>query len=232
VRAPNPAGQPTLDGRAARSARTREAVVRALLGLISEGDLRPTAGRIAVRAGISLRSVYVHFDDLDDLFVAASFEQRSRVAAIIRVLPATGPFGARLEAFVDQRARVLEAIAPVAKATALQEPFSPALSAATKSARQLGRTELERVFATELTTLDAAEREHTVDACDLLTNSDAWETLRSRRKLPIEQAAATMATSLRLLLRPDVTTTSRQRARRWRVRPPGPPEGSGGEERR
>ena len=41
MRAPNPAGQPTLDGRAARSARTRDAVVRALLALISEGDLRP-----------------------------------------------------------------------------------------------------------------------------------------------------------------------------------------------
>jgi TetR/AcrR family transcriptional regulator, regulator of autoinduction and epiphytic fitness len=232
VRAPNPAEQPTIDGRAARSARTREAVVRALLALIAEGDLRPTAGRIAERAGISLRSVYVHFEDLDDLFVAASLEQRTRVAGIIRILPATGPFERRLESFVDQRARVLELVAPVAKATALHEPFSPALAAASKSARQLGRAELVRVFATELADLDPTIRDHAADACDALTNSDTWDVLRVRRGLTFAEAAAAISTALRLLLRTEATTTARQRARRWRVRPPGPPDGSVGEERR
>jgi TetR/AcrR family transcriptional regulator of autoinduction and epiphytic fitness len=207
-------------------------VVRALLGLISEGDLRPTAGRIAERAGISLRSVYVHFDDLDDLFLAAAREQRGRVVALVRKLPSTGPFEARLEAFVDQRARVLEAIAPVAKATALQEPFSPALAAASTSARQLGRAELEEVFAAELANLDATTRHHALDACDALTTSDTWDTFRVRRGLPPHAAAATLSAALRVLLRPPATTTTHQRARRWRTRPPATPAGSGGEERR
>lgn len=206
-------------------------MVRALLGLISEGDLRPTAGRIAERAEISLRSVYVHFDDLDDLFLAASREQRARVFALVRKLPCTGPFEVRLEAFVDQRARVLEAIAGVAKATGLQEPFSPALAAASKSARDLGRVELEEVFAIEIAELDAA-RPHALDASDALTNSDTWEYLRVRRGLPPQEAAATLSTSLRLLLRPEVPAQARQRARRWRTRPPVTPAGSGGEERR
>ena len=221
-------GEQRIDGRAARSKRTREAVVRALLGLISEGDLRPTAGRIAERAGISLRSVYVHFDDLDDLFVEASREQRSRVLALTRVLPSAGPFETRLEAFVEQRARVLEAIAAVARATALQEPFSPALAAATKSARKIGRAELERVFETELANLDAPTRDHVVDACDALTTSDTWHTLRIRRGRSPNEAAATISTALCVLLHTD----ARQRARRWRVRPPATPGGTGGEERR
>ena len=38
--------------------------------------------------GVSLRSVYVHFEDLDDLFLAAASEQRSRVFALTRLLPA------------------------------------------------------------------------------------------------------------------------------------------------
>jgi TetR/AcrR family transcriptional regulator of autoinduction and epiphytic fitness len=207
-------------------------VVRALLGLIAEGDLRPTAGRIAERAEISLRSVYVHFDDLDDLFLAAAAEQRGRVFALLRTLPNRGPFETRLEAFVEQRARVLEAIAAVAKATGLQEPFSPALAAATKSARELGRAELEAVFATEIAALGDGTRLHAVDACDALTNSDAWEYLRVRRGLPAPEAAATLSTSLCLLLRPGVPTPIRPRARRWRTRPPAPPAVSGGEERR
>jgi AcrR family transcriptional regulator len=241
VQAPLPARQPTLDGRAARSARTRDAVVRALLGLIAEGDLRPTAGRIAERAGISLRSVYVHFDDLEDLFVAAASEQRGRVLALARALPATGPFETRLHDFVEQRTRVLEAIAGVAKAAALQEPFSPALAATSKSARQLGRAELEHIFATELARLDADIHEHALEACDALTNSDTWDVLRVRRGLTTTAAAATLTSALRLLLRPsDAPATAPtaapaaapHRARRWRARPPATPPGPGGEERR
>ena len=53
-----------IDGRLARSARTRHAVVDALLDLLGEGDLRPTAARIAERAGVSLRIVFHHFEDL------------------------------------------------------------------------------------------------------------------------------------------------------------------------
>jgi TetR/AcrR family transcriptional regulator, regulator of autoinduction and epiphytic fitness len=231
VPTPNPAAQPTLDGRSARAARTRDAVVRALLGLIADGDLRPTAGRIAERAGISLRSVYVHFDDLDDLFVAASHEQRARVAGLVRALPTDGPFADRLTAFVEQRTRVLEAIAPVAKATALQEPCSPALATASRRARRQGRAELQRVFASELDGFDPAAREQTLDACDALTSSEAWDHLRVRRGLAPNAAAATVHAALHRLLQPAVTPLPRQPVRRWRVRAPLV-DGPGGEEQR
>jgi AcrR family transcriptional regulator len=202
VPTPQPAAQPTLDGRSARAVRTRAAVVRALLGLIAEGDLRPTAGRIAERAGISLRSVYVHFEDLDDLFLAAAREQRARVGKLVRALPADGPFEDRLTAFTAQRARVLDAIAPVAKATALQEPWSPALASASRYARRQGRAELEQVFAIELAALAPASRTRALDACDALTSSDSWEFLRTRRNLGIVAATATVTDALRTLLRP------------------------------
>ena len=43
---------PVTDGRSARSQRTRNAVVDALLELNREGNLRPTAKEIAERAGV------------------------------------------------------------------------------------------------------------------------------------------------------------------------------------
>ena len=46
---------PRVDGRTARSERTRTAIVDAHLQLIREGDLRPTAEKIAKQAGVSLR---------------------------------------------------------------------------------------------------------------------------------------------------------------------------------
>src|ERR1044072_5768679 len=69
---PPSAPEAATDGRSARAARTRDAVVEALLSLLDEGNLRPTARQVAERAGVSLRSVYVHFDDLEDLFTAAA----------------------------------------------------------------------------------------------------------------------------------------------------------------
>jgi len=224
--------QTTVDGRAARAARTREAVVRALLALIAEGDVRPTAGRIAERAGISLRSVYVHFEDLDDLFVEAAREQRSRVAALVHTLPTDGGFEERLDAFVAQRTRVLEAIAPVAKATALHEPFSPALASASRAARRQGRAELERVFATELDALAPAARTQALDACDALTSSDSWDFLRVRRGLTPRAASATVTAALRQLLQGQPPPPARAPARRWRARRAAAPDDTGGQERR
>ena len=59
-----------VDGRTARSERTRNAIVDAHLRLIHEGDLRPTAERIAKQAGVSLRALWSHFSDLEALFAA------------------------------------------------------------------------------------------------------------------------------------------------------------------
>ncbi|MEO2168125.1 MAG: hypothetical protein ABGY42_08390, partial [bacterium] len=41
-----------VDGRTARSLRSRQAVVEALLDLLEGGNLRPTAAQIAERAGL------------------------------------------------------------------------------------------------------------------------------------------------------------------------------------
>jgi len=109
----------TIDGRLARGERARGAIVDALLGLIDGGDLRPSAARIAARAGVSLRSVFQHFNDVESLFAAAASRQAERLAAHIGAVPDEGPLERRLGAFVRQRAKLLEAIAPVRRAAIL-----------------------------------------------------------------------------------------------------------------
>src|SRR3954452_14599170 len=105
-------GDVVIDGRAARSQRTREAVVEALLALLRDGNPRPTAKEIAERAGVSLRSVYVHFDDVEDLFYEAARHAQLELAAIVEVLPTDGPLGPRLDRFLDQRVRIWEGLGP------------------------------------------------------------------------------------------------------------------------
>ena len=97
-----------LDGRLARSARTRRAVVDALLDLLGEGDLRPTAARIAQRAGVSMRLVFHHFDDLEAIYSELADRQAERVKPLTVPISAALPLPQRIEEFCAQRGRLLE----------------------------------------------------------------------------------------------------------------------------
>src|SRR6478735_5965590 len=112
------------DGRLGRSERSRAAVAEALLALIDEGDLRPTAPRIAARAGVSLRLVFHHFKDLEAVFADAAKREIARVTPTLRPVAADGPFDRRLEAFVLERARLFERISTMWRAAEAQAPFS------------------------------------------------------------------------------------------------------------
>src|SRR6188474_3694415 len=107
--APLASGRVT-DGRSARSQRTRLAVVDALLDLLRAGNPRPTAKEIAERAGVSLRSVYVHFDDLEDLFLAAAKRHVELISGMLVEVPDTGPLRSRAETMVRMRSRIWEEV--------------------------------------------------------------------------------------------------------------------------
>lgn len=188
------------DGRSARAARTRDAVVEALLSLLDDGNFRPTARQVAERAGVSLRSVYVHFDDLEDLFTAAAHSHFERVRDLVEAIPADGPLETRLDAFARQRGRILEASAQVRRAAVLQEPFSPALAEVLSLARQLSRAEIETVFASELGRRDGADRKHLLLQLEVVSSASTWEALRLQHDLPPEQAREVVADMLQALL--------------------------------
>ena len=57
------------DGRLQRSQRSREKILRAYWELMLRGDMEPSAAAIAEHAGVGLRSVFRHFEDLDTLLL-------------------------------------------------------------------------------------------------------------------------------------------------------------------
>jgi AcrR family transcriptional regulator len=200
--APAPEDGRSEDGRSARSQRTRDAVVESLLAWIRDGNLRPTAKDIAERAGISVRSVYVHFDDLDDLFCAASARQGRDLAAVIEVIPTDLPFAERLDRFVDQRARAFEMVMPVKRAAALQEPFSQPLAQLLDGMRRLQRDELARLFAAELDGAPVDERDARLEAAHVLSVEESWSHLRNHGRLGVAETAAAVRVGLRAVLDP------------------------------
>jgi TetR/AcrR family transcriptional regulator of autoinduction and epiphytic fitness len=188
------------DGRLARSARTRDAVVDALLDLLGEGDLRPTAARIAERAGVSLRIVFHHFDDLEAIYSELADRQAERVKPLAVPIPVALPFARRVEKFSAQRGRLLETLSPVRRSAVLMEPFRPALAKRLRHARDLMRAAAIAAFAPELSKLGADEKRATVAALDVITSWVAWEQMRRHQGLSETEARGVMATTIRVLL--------------------------------
>jgi TetR/AcrR family transcriptional regulator of autoinduction and epiphytic fitness len=189
-----------LDGRLARSARTRHAVVDALLDLLGEGDLRPTAARIAERAGVSLRLVFHHFDDLEAIYSELADRQAERVKPLTVPIAVTLLFARRVDEFSAQRGRLLETLSPVRRSAVLMEPFRPALAKRLKHARDLTRAAAIAAFAPELSKLAAEEKRTTIAALDVATSWIAWEQMRRHQGLSETEARGVMATTIRALL--------------------------------
>ncbi|MDY7084487.1 MAG: helix-turn-helix domain-containing protein [Actinomycetota bacterium] len=197
-------GQQRVDGRTARSERTRNAIVDAHLQLIGEGDLRPTADRIAKTAGVSLRALWSHFADMEALFAASGKRVLEvRDAAHRPVSPAL-PLPERIDAYCRQRARLLEQIGPTAKAAAIKEPFSETLRRYRRMHVQRVRDELAALFAEELRGNDEL-----LDALTAVSMWPTWSTWRENMDLPVNAARSRLNRTITALLASHSAAESR-----------------------
>lgn len=184
----------------AKSERTRNAVVRALEALIEEGDLTPSAGDIAARAGISLRSVYVHFASVDDLHLAVAERATGRVFTMLWPIDPEAPLTVRIDDLVRQRARINEEIGPLRRSAAIHAERSPALAEARAAARRASADQIRRVFATELAGIGRAERARRAAVVDLVVSGEAWDVLRGAGGLDPSEAAKAVREAVATLL--------------------------------
>ncbi len=187
-----------VDGRTARSERTRNAIVDAHLRLIAEGDLRPTADRIAKLAGVSLRALWSHFADMEALMAASGQRVLEQRDASYRPIGPDRPLDERIASFCDQRARLLEEIGPAARASALKEPFSSALQRYRRLHVARVRDELTSTFPDEI-----GADETLLNALTAISLWPTWSTWREAMDLPVEAARAALARGVNALLSPE-----------------------------
>ena len=199
----NAAAKGQRDGRTVRAERTRQALVDALLALLYEGQLQPTAERISARAGVSERSLFQHFADREALYQAVAVQQYERIVPTLVPVDVSLPLPDRIEAFVAQRARLLETVTPVRRAALLLEPESEVVSTWLQNARRQKAREVERVFRPELETVEQAERGVLLAALVAASAWTAWEGLRAHQRLSEDRARAAMRATLTALLAPQ-----------------------------
>ncbi len=183
-----PPEEPSSDGRLARGQRTRHNVAQALMELLHAGDADPTARAVAERAGVSLRLVFHHFADIDDLYHFVATLQLRRLWS---GLPQRSPrlhLDRRIERVVGHRSALYEEISPVRRALVRRVASSPGVSDAIATADGLLLENIRMTFGPELETLPPPARSACLDAIDTATSWEAWDRLRTTSGLGVRSA--------------------------------------------
>jgi AcrR family transcriptional regulator len=185
-----------IDGRRERGARNKAAVVQALLHLYESGEIQPSAARIAEVAGVSERSVFRYFDDMEDLAATAIAIQWERVHQFYEGLDASGNFEERLEAMIDHRLRLFDKTIGVGRASAVASARSATVTSAMNHRRAILREQAIAQFAPEITknkNADAVSR-----IIDYTLSIENIEYLRTSVGLSRPRTRETLATAIRL----------------------------------
>jgi AcrR family transcriptional regulator len=191
-----------MDGRKARSQRTRAAVAEAMLDCLEEGLLRPSAKQVAERAGVSSRAVFRHFDNMEALLEETAQLQMERVIGQLPPVVTEGSLEQRIDALVLHCVRRNEIIAPVRRAALLSEPFSKVIRERHAWMRAATRRQVRAAFAPELDALSEPQRSDRIAALRALLSFSYWEELRRHARLSEEAATRVLRDAVQALLRP------------------------------
>lgn len=186
-----------LDGRSLRRERNRLAIVQALLGLYEEGWIEVSASLIVQRAGLSERSLFRYFDDVDDLYQTACdthFEKMSRYGTIVEF--AKGSLVDKIEHLVDQRLRIFKATRNTAIVARIHAHKIAPVKEQLQRGRELLREQTRTHFHTELQKMSHSHRLAVIAALDVLASFESLELLRYDQGLSHDETKSVLTFSI------------------------------------
>ena len=168
----------TSDGRRQRSERTQVAIVEAALTLISEEKQVPTAQQIADRAGVSIRSFFRHFADMDALFLSADEMLGASYETLFAVSDRSGTLSQRISRAVDLYGNAFDQLCDLILCTQALAWRFPALQERYAYHQKRLRDELE-LWLPEVAISPRSRRE----AVHAVTSFEMWHRLRTHQRL-------------------------------------------------
>jgi AcrR family transcriptional regulator len=193
-------GDDATDGRRLRSERSRAAVVDALLGLYQDGVLRPGAAEIAARAGVSERSAFRHFEDLDALVEAGIAREFAEIGHLFEPPANHGSRRERIAALIGQRLAIHDAAGAVIRAASFVLPDSARLRASMAERRRVLNRQVVDLFAPELESLDGPQRRELEVALGSVASVEHVEHLRHHLGISAESTRGVLDRTLSGLL--------------------------------
>jgi len=186
---------PPLDGRRVRSHNSRGRIVKAMLELVGRGSISPRAEEVAARAGVALRTVFRHFDDMDTLYREMAEEMLRQIRPMLEIPFNDSGWPARLFAMIERRSRIFETAMPFKNAADVHRHRSAFLQKDYATLRRMERVALESALP------DAIRGDRVrFDALNLLLSFDTWQRLREQQKITAAQARKTIEFAARTLI--------------------------------
>ncbi|MBP6441588.1 MAG: TetR/AcrR family transcriptional regulator [Sphingorhabdus sp.] len=163
-----------------------------MVELVGKGDVAPSAARVADVAGVGLRSVFRHFDDMDELYREMGEVIEAQVMPIILEPPIGANWKEKLFDIADRRAKVFETILPYRISANLKRFQSSYLM---QDYRRMLRLECDTIEAH----LPMAVKTDVVGTrgLNVILSFQTWRLLRHDQELPFEDAKAVVRRLLR-----------------------------------
>lgn len=183
------------DGRKARGERMKASILRTTIAMVMEGNLIPSAKQISDRAGVNMRSVFRHFDDMETLHSMFDqlIDEEHPVPAL--AIEQNAPLAERISCVVEHRAAIWEARGNIVLSAHAQFWRSKALRKNYARHQSNLRKELAEALP-ELKDVDRTTRE----SANAITSFEMWNRLRRHQGLGIEPAIMVVVSMLSSML--------------------------------
>ena len=183
-----PSPQINTTGRGDRVARTRDAIVGSALALALAGEVAPIVRDIAKMAGVSARTVFQHFADTAELYVAVLTRVMTGSFGEMPALDAAWGLDERLSIIIGSYAERGERLLPMWTFVETLQRRSADASDMIVQMYNANRLQLATWFERELAALPAESRERTLNALAMALAPESWVVLRQRLGLGVDQA--------------------------------------------
>ena len=187
--------EPSTDGRRRRSEVSRDRIVAAMLALVEEGAISPSAEDVAVRARVGLRSVFRHFSDMDNLYAEMTLRLAQGYESALLPFESSDWRGRLVEA-TERRTAIFERLLPFKRAADAHRHESPAIQSHHEAITLMLRTRLLALMPPHL-------ENNTIvfESLDLLLSIDTWARLRFEQALTPEIARDVITAQIALLIK-------------------------------
>ncbi|MEO1042948.1 MAG: TetR/AcrR family transcriptional regulator [Pseudomonadota bacterium] len=188
------AQEPSTDGRRRRGQANRDAIVDAMMSLVEAGEVTPSAAKVAELAGVGLRTVYRHFDDLDSLYQEMSAIVRRDLEPILADEFEGPDVHARLDLLIRRRVAVYERVMPLKIAGNIRRFSSAFIMSDYEDQLRMEEDGLRSALAI----VDDISEE-LFESLRVVTSFQCWRGLRLDHGLTVEDATKVMRRLVRSL---------------------------------
>ncbi|MBY0583622.1 MAG: TetR/AcrR family transcriptional regulator [Sphingomonas sp.] len=156
-----------------------------MLELVGAGDIQPSAAKVAEAAGVGLRTVFRHFDDMDSLYREMSEAIEAKAVPIMLQPFVAEHWRDRVREIAERRVELFEMILPFRISASLKRFQSPFLMQDYRRMLRLERSTVEAVLPADV----MADPVQT-GALHLTLNFQCWRSLRHDQELSVADARA------------------------------------------